>query len=66
MKRVKEYQIIFKNGEEYITESKRDADKEFKQCDKDDIEQYFRKDWILVDREYQEDFVEVYYTNISV
>ena len=60
-RKITEYQIIFNDGEEFISENKKEADKEFKQANKNNIHQYFRKDWILVDGDYQEDFVEVYY-----
>lgn len=52
-RKITEYQIIFNDGEEFISENKKEADKKFKQANKNNIHQYFRKDWILVDGDYQ-------------
>lgn len=60
--RVTEYYITYKDRlDEFITEDKEQADEEFRKTDKGIIDQYFRKDWILVDGEWYEDNVEVYY-----
>lgn len=61
MKKVTEYFITFKDGEEFITEDKAEAEKEFESVDKATVNQYFRKDWVFQDGEYGEEYVEVYY-----
>ncbi len=63
-KTVTEYYITYKEGlDEFITENKKEADREFENTNKEEIQQYFRKDWVLVDGEYQEDFVELYFSS---
>ena len=63
-KMVTEYYITYKESlDDFITESKKEAEQEFKNTNKQEIQQYFRKDWILADGEYQEDYVEVYFSS---
>jgi len=64
MKTVIEYVIAYKDGEEFITENKQEADKHFKKSIKNDVHQYYRKTWVGIDGDYEEDDVEVYFNQI--
>lgn len=69
-----EYTIYFKEntkayeqyGGEFITEDINEADDVFEE-NKEQVEQYFSKRWILEDWEdnWKEDYVEVFYSNIE-
>lgn len=63
-----EYVITKKDGNDFITEDKNEADEKFenlKLLDRlDEIEQYYKKVWVWDEEreDYVEDDVEVYYT----
>jgi len=59
--KVTEYWITFKNSGDFITEDKEKAQEKFEKTDKENINQFFRKQWIKGDLDYQEGFVKVYY-----
>ena len=62
--RITEYHITYINGshvEDVITEIKEEAEDIFEETKKN-VSQYFRKDYLMVETAYEEDFVEVYYT----
>lgn len=59
--KIVEYYITLKNGDELITEDKQEADETFEMMDKNSIEQYFSKEWILVGREWEEGHVVLFY-----
>lgn len=67
MEKITEYTLIFKDntelGEiysgEYITECKNESDKIFEE-NKEQVDQYYAKDWIFVNGDWQEDFVEIF------
>ena len=60
---VVEYVITYKDGDEFITEDKSEADEEFAQADKSKVSQYFRKEWEYGNGNYNEGDVEVYYND---
>lgn len=68
MERVTEYTIIFKDNAElgnkykgeYITEDKSESDKIFEE-NKEQIDQYYAKDWVFVNNDWQEDSVKVFF-----
>lgn len=68
MERVTEYTIIFKDNTElgnkykgeYITEGKSESDKIFEE-NKEQIDQYYAKDWVFVNNDWQEDSVKVFF-----
>ena len=70
METVVEYTIIFKDkskiGKEYsgefITESKCESDKIFEE-NKEQISQYYSKEWVFIDNDWKENTVNVFYTN---
>ena len=66
MKDIIEYNLIYKNGEEFITEDKEEADMKFEE-DKEKIEQYYSKQWIQEEDfdDWTEGYVEVFYSNIN-
>lgn len=64
MRKLTEYVIVYKDGEESISETKQEADDEFKHADKSQIHQYYSKQWYWANGDYQEDEVEVFYSNV--
>lgn len=60
-KSISEYSIIYKDGEELHTEDKDEAFAEFKIVGDSAVHQFYRKDYILVEGDYEEDWVEVIY-----
>lgn len=58
---IKEYTLVYKNGEEINTESENEAWEEYNNTDKKEIDQFYRKDWELIEGEYEEVYVEVFY-----
>ena len=61
MSKIIEYVITLKNEDDVIFDNKADADVYFDSVDKKKVHQYYRKDWIMVDKEYHEDYVDLYY-----
>ena len=60
-----EYYITYKDGNEFITEDLEEAEKVFGESEKDNVKQYFYKEWEKiwngVEWEFEEGFVEVYF-----
>jgi hypothetical protein len=61
MREVTEYVITLKNGRDFRSTEKSIADNFFEETPNEEIDQYYRKDWVKVDGRMYEDFVKVYY-----
>lgn len=60
---VTEYTLIFKDGTEFISEDLDETNTIFEfEKRKDNVDQYYSKTWILVDDDWKEDYVEVFYS----
>lgn len=63
---INEYNITFENGDEEFYSDKKEADKRFQEIvdngNLEDVVQYFMKEWIKGEEDYEEGDVEVFYT----
>lgn len=61
-----EYGILFENGDDEFYSDKEEADKRFQEIidngNLEDVVQYYKKEWIKGEKDYEEGDVEVYYT----
>lgn len=61
-----EYGILFENGDDEFYSDKEEADKRFQELidngNLEDVVQYYKKEWIKGEKDYEEGDVEVYYT----
>ena len=61
-----EYSILFENGDDEFYSDKEEADKRFQEIidngNLEDVVQYYKKEWIKGEKDYEEGDVEVYYT----
>lgn len=62
-KAITEYVITYKNNlDEFISENKAETDAEF-EATKSTVHQYFSKEWVYGNGDYNEGNVEVYYND---
>ena len=67
MEQITEYTITFKDStqEDFITEDESEAQSEFDELDEALIHQYFAKDYVKINGDWEETDVEVFFSNID-